>query len=170
MATKQLVDLSEALVSADDDIYHLQNSGGFNKKITKANMLGDIQSEVDANTSQVATNTSDIEDLRGRNPSNQTDVNYQLVASDMDAGEVWMNNAGANTVTIPLQTTESFTTGTMIVMQEGIGQTTIQAVVGVTLNGVDGGSCTINTQYSGASLTKRADNTWVIAGSISTVA
>lgn len=50
------------------------------------------------------------------------------------------------------------------------GAVTIDAVAGVTLNGVDGGSTTISNAYDGAVLTKGPANTWAITGGVEAVA
>ena len=103
-------------------------------------------------------------------PNNQTVSSYSLAYSDTGK-TVWMTTAGADTVNIPLNATVAFSINTCVmVMQGGAGTTTIQAPVGVTLNGIDNGSCTIAAQYTGATLIKRGTDAWVITGNISTVA
>lgn len=71
----------------------------------------------------------------GSGDNNQTGTTYTLVLAD--AGKtVWMNNASANTLTIPPASSVAFSTGAEImVVQEGAGATSIAEGSGVTLNG-----------------------------------
>jgi len=102
------------------------------------------------------------------NDNNQTGTTYDLVATDGTNTTVWMNNAAANDVSIPLNATVPLAVGTKIaVIMEGAGVTSITAVTGVTLNGTDNGSVVINNQYQGATLTKRATDAWHVNGDIS---
>jgi hypothetical protein len=65
--------------------------------------------------------------------NDQTD-SYTLILSDAD-DYVRMNKATSNTLTVPPHATVAFPTGTQIlVRQVGIGQTTIAAGLGVTIN------------------------------------
>lgn len=169
MPTKRLSDLAEVTSSADDDIFHLENNSSLDKKITKANLLKDIQDEVDLNTSGLATTNSNLDSVKGQNPNNQVGTNYSLVTADADVGGIWMNNASPNTVEIPLHSTEALPLGIYDIYMEGAGTTTISAVGGVSLNGINGGSTNIQAVYTKATLIKRADNTWVVEGNISAV-
>ena len=95
----------------------------------------------------------------------QTGTTYTLVLTD--AGKtVEMNNAAANTLTIPTNAADTW----LNIIQWGAGTTTISAASGVTLNGVSAGSCTIDAQYAGVSIRKRGTNDWGIVGAHSTVA
>lgn len=96
--------------------------------------------------------------------NNQTGTTYTLVLTDK-LKTVWMNNASANTLTIPTNASVAFAIGTRIdVIMEGAGATTVTADTGVTLNGTSAGSATISAQYSGVSLYKRGTDAWVILG------
>lgn len=93
-----------------------------------------------------------------------------LGLEDADAVIV-MDNASANTVTIPLNATVAFESGdALAIIQKGAGTTTITAVAGVTLNGVDGGSADLNGQYAMVSLIKTGTDEWVISGGFPSVA
>jgi len=100
----------------------------------------------------------------GGNFNNQTGTTYTLVLADGDGiTTVTMNNASANTLTIPTNASVAIGTDVAIsVMQYGAGSTTISGDTGVTVNGVSGGSVEIGTQYSGAVLTKTATDTWIV--------
>lgn len=95
----------------------------------------------------------------------QTGTSYTLVLGD--AGyQIEMNNASANTLTVPLNSSVAFPIGTQIaVLQTGAGQTTIAATGGVTINGFPG--LKLVSQWAGCTLTKRATNTWVVQGGLS---
>lgn len=92
----------------------------------------------------------------------QTGTSYGLVLTD--AGKVvTMNNASANTVTIPANSDISFPIGsTIIVEQIGAGQTTI-AITSDTLNyysPTSAGTCQTPGRYAAVTLFKRAATTW----------
>ena len=71
------------------------------------------------------------------------------------------------TVTIPTEATVPFETGTLInITQIGAGVATIAAAPGVSLNGMTGGSVPLDGQWSGAALTKRGADAWVIQGAL----
>lgn len=100
----------------------------------------------------------------------QTGTSYTLVLGDRGQ-TVTMNNASANTLTIPTNASVAFDTGTVVnVIMLGAGTTTISGDTGVTVNGVSAGSGDIQTQYNGVSLLKIGTNTWIASGDIDTVA
>src|SRR5690606_38730600 len=102
--------------------------------------------------------------------NDQTGVSYTLALTDA-AHLVTMNNAAANTLTIPANATVAFPVGTAITVgQKGAGVTTIDAATGVTLNGVSGGQGDITGQWATVTLRKTATDTWEAWGSIGTVA
>ena len=101
--------------------------------------------------------------------NNQTGTAYTLALSDAEA-TVEMENASANTLTIPAEASVDFPVGTRIwVNQTGAGTTTIAADTGVTLNGTSAGSGDISAQWGGVLLYKRASDEWVVSGDIGTV-
>jgi hypothetical protein len=89
---------------------------------------------------------------------------YSLVLSD--AGRiVEISNGSATNLTIPLASSQDFPLGTNItVLQTGAGQITLNPTGGVTLNGTPG--LKLRTQWSSATLIKRATNTWVAIGDL----
>ena len=100
----------------------------------------------------------------------QTGTTYTLVLSD-ELKLVTMNNAAANTLTIPTNATVAFDVGPVIVVQQiGAGATTIDATTGVTLNGVSAGNGAISAQWGSVSLIKTAADTWLAMGAIGAVA
>lgn len=94
----------------------------------------------------------------------QTGTGYTLVLTD--AGRVIeMNNAAANTLTVPTDASVNFPVGTVIdIFQTGAGQTTVGGA-GVTINARPG--LKLSGQWATATLIKRAANTWLLTGSLS---
>lgn len=89
--------------------------------------------------------------------------NYTPILSDANTVTVDMTSASANTFTIPTNASVAFPLGSSLtVFRSGTGVTTIQATAGVTLNGTSGGSKTIDAQYQGVLLQKKATDTWYI--------
>lgn len=96
----------------------------------------------------------------------QTGTTYTLVLTD--AGKVvTMTNASSNTLTVPPNSSVAFPVNTRLdIIQYGAGQTTIAAGAGVTLYS-SGSKLKLAGQYSGASLWKKATDTWVVIGDLS---
>lgn len=92
-------------------------------------------------------------------------ADYVLTDSDL-AGNVIkkLNQAGANTVTV-----NSGLTGTEPVMlvQQGLGQTTVVAGSGVTIRSADA-ALKLRTRYSGATLIPDGADTYLLVGDITT--
>jgi hypothetical protein len=98
-----------------------------------------------------------------------TSTTYTLVLGDV--GEyVEMNNASANTLTVPLNSSVAFPINTQItVIQTGAGTTTIAPTGGVTINYYSPTSAvtrTLRAQWAAATLIKRATDTWVLIGNL----
>jgi hypothetical protein len=92
-------------------------------------------------------------------------TSYTLIIGNADQ-IVEMNVGSANNLTVPLNSSVPFPVGTQItILQTGTGQTTIVATVGVTINSTPG--LKLRTQWSSATLIKRAENTWVAIGDLS---
>jgi hypothetical protein len=84
-----------------------------------------------------------------------------------DVGKVIeMNNASANNLTIPPNSSVAFAVGTQIDgVQQGAGQTTMVAGAGVTLRS-SGGKLKSTGQYSAWSMLKRATDEWYVLGDL----
>jgi len=94
----------------------------------------------------------------------QTGTSYTLVLSD-EWKLVTMSNAGANTLTVPPNSSVAFPVGTRIdVGQDGSGQTTIAAGAGVTIHTPE--TLKIRKQWGKATLFKRATDTWDVEGNL----
>jgi hypothetical protein len=97
--------------------------------------------------------------------TNRQTASYTLVLSDADK-LVEMNVGSANNLTIPLNSSVAFPTGTQILLaQYGAGQTTIVATSGVTVRS-NGAKLKLNVQYSGATLIKIGTDEWYLFGDI----
>jgi len=94
----------------------------------------------------------------------QTGTSYTLVLSD-EWKLVTMSNAGANTLTVPPNSSVAFPVGTRIdVGQDGSGQTTIAAGAGVTIHTPE--TLKIRKQWGKATLFKRDTDTWDVEGNL----
>lgn len=94
-----------------------------------------------------------------------------LALTDANVDQWCNNGATARVLNIPANSSVAFSLGTKIpVLRLGSGTCTIDAPSGVTLNGVNGGSCTISTRYQGALLAKTGTDAWIISGDVSAVA
>jgi hypothetical protein len=88
-------------------------------------------------------------------------ADYELVLTDASK-VIEMNVAGANVLTIPLNASVAFPTGTRItIVQYGAGQTTITPTGGVTLRSSSGGYTT-PAQYAPVVIEKIATDEWYI--------
>ena len=77
-----------------------------------------------------------------------------------------INKGSATTLTIPADGTVNYPVGTTLdIIQTGSGQVTIAGVIGVTVNATPG--LKLRTQWSSATLLKRASNTWLVFGDLS---
>ena len=93
---------------------------------------------------------------------NQKSTSYTLVIAD--AFKMIEMSAGG-TLTIPLDATVNFPVGTAIdILQTGSSQVTIAGASGVTVNATPG--LKLRTQWSSATIIKRAANTWVAMGDL----
>ena len=98
--------------------------------------------------------------------TNSQSASYTLVAADRGK-LVEMNVGSANNLTVPTNASVAFPIGTQIdLLQVGSGKTTIVAASGVTVNATPG--LAIRAQWGGATLIKRAENTWVLIGDLTT--
>jgi hypothetical protein len=112
----------------------------------------DLQTALDTKTNKLIT-------------TNRQTASYTLVLSDADK-LVEMNVGSANNLTVPLNSSVAFPTGTQILLaQYGAGQTTIVATSGVTVRS-NGGKLKLNVQYSGATLIKIGTDEWYLFGDI----
>jgi hypothetical protein len=123
-----------------------------------------IASGVIVNADVSATAAIELGKLADVSTNAQT-ASYTLVLADKNK-VVEMGVGSANTLTVPLNSSVAFPVGSQInILQTGSGQTTITATGGVTINAAPG--LKMRTQWSYATLIKRATDTWVLVGDIS---
>jgi hypothetical protein len=90
---------------------------------------------------------------------------YTTVLTDRDK-LVEVSSATGVTLTIPTNSSVAYPVGTSIdILQTGAGQVTVAGAAGVTVNATPG--LKLRTQWSSATLFKRAENTWVVYGDLS---
>ena len=94
----------------------------------------------------------------------QTGTTYTLALTDL-AKLVTLSNAGAITLTVPLESSVAFAIGDRIdLLQKGAGQVTIVGAGGVTVNATPG--LKLRAQWSSATLIKLDTNSWVLLGDL----
>ena len=98
-------------------------------------------------------------------PISQKTASYTLSSLTERDDLIEMGSASALTLTIPTNATVSYPVGTSFdVLQTGAGQVTIAGAAGVTVNATPG--LKLRTQWSSATIFKRAENTWVVYGDL----
>ena len=120
------------------------------------------------NTTQIAT-TAFVDDAnrRGRGLNAQTGTTYTFVLTD--AGKlITFNNAAAQTVTVPPNSSVAFTAGDVLnCIQKGVGQVAFAAGAGVTIRS-SGSKLKLTGQYSAGSLVYEGSDIWYYFGDIAT--
>jgi len=97
----------------------------------------------------------------------QIGITYTLVLGDL-AKLVELSNGASITLTIPTNATVAFAVGDRVdILQTDVGQVTIVGASGVTVNAYDTG-LKLNGRWAVATLIKRATNTWVAVGNLTT--
>jgi len=126
----------------------------------------DVEASIDTVESDVSTLQSDVTNINELQQNEQTGTTYTLALAD-GGKVVEMNNASANTLTVPPNSSVAFPVGSQIlVLQTGAGQTTLAAGAGVTVNSKDG-NLKLSAQWCAATLIKRATDVWVVVGDLS---
>lgn len=112
--------------------------------------------------------TQTKEGVPSRTTIQQKTASYTLSALTERDNFIEVNSASATTISIPTDASVNFPVGTSIdILQTGAGQVTIAAVTPATttVNGTPG--LKLRTQWSSATLFKRAANLWVVMGDLS---
>jgi hypothetical protein len=109
--------------------------------------------------------TQTKEGVPSRTPIIAKTDSYTLSALSERDSLIEVAKASATTITIPLNSTVAFPVGTSLdILQTSTGQVTIAGTAGVTVNATPG--LKLRTQWSSATLFKRAENTWVVYGDL----
>jgi hypothetical protein len=133
--------------------------GALNTLNELAAALGD-----DANFASTVTNSLATK-VDSYTPITQKTASYTLSTLDHRDDLIEMGSASALTLTIPLNSSIAYPVGTSLdILQTGAGQVTIAGAAGVTVNATPG--LKLRTQWSSATLFKRAENTWVVYGDL----
>jgi hypothetical protein len=110
--------------------------------------------------------TQTKEGVISRTPIVQKTASYTLSALTERDSLVEFSSASGVTLTVPTNATVAYPVGTSIdILQTGAGQITVAGASGVTVNATPG--LKLRTQWSGATLFKRATDTWVLYGDLS---
>jgi hypothetical protein len=105
------------------------------------------------------------EGVPSRTPIIAKTDSYTLSALTERDSLIEVAKASATTITIPLNSAVAFPVGTSLdILQTSTGQVTIAGAAGVTVNATPG--LKLRTQWSSATLFKRAENTWVVYGDL----
>jgi hypothetical protein len=160
---------AKGLVTAGADATTADIADSTNKRYVTDAQLVVVGNTSGTNTGDNATNSQysglDAAKTNKLIVANRQTASYTLVLGDADK-LVEMNVASANNLTIPLNSSVAFATGTQILLaQYGAGQTTIVATSGVTVRS-NGAKLKLNAQYSGATLIKIDTNEWYLFGDI----
>jgi len=160
------INSKEATITATTSADYYRGDKTFSTLNKSAVGLSNVDNTSDANK-PVSTATQTALDAKTNKlvVTNRQTASYTLVLSDADK-LVEMNVGSANNLTVPLNSSVAFSTGTQILLaQYGAGQTTIVATSGVTIRS-NGAKLKLNAQYSGATLIKIAENEWYLFGDI----
>jgi hypothetical protein len=110
--------------------------------------------------------TQTKEGVASRTPIVQKTASYTLSSLSERDSLIEVSSASATTITIPLNSAIAYPVGTSIdILQTSTGQVTVAGDAGVTVNATPG--LKLRTQWSSATLFKRATNTWVVIGDLS---
>jgi hypothetical protein len=113
---------------------------------------------------QVGNGTTALDFVSSTLVTNAQTASYTLVLADKDK-LVEIDNASANNLTVPLNSSVAFPIGTQInILQTGAGTTTLVATGGVTLNATPG--LILRARWSSVTLIKRGTDTWVAVGDL----
>lgn len=112
-----------------------------------------------------ADGTQTKEGVPSRTPIVQKTASYTLSSLTERDNLIEVASGSATTITIPADSAVNYPIGTSIdILQTSTGQVTIAGAGGVTVNATPG--LKLRTQWSSASLLKRAANTWIVMGDL----
>lgn len=133
--------------------------GALNTLNELAAALGDDANFASTVTNELATKVDSF------TPITQKTASYTLSTLDHRDDLIEMGSVTALTLTIPLNSTIAYPVGTSLdILQTNTGQVTIAGADGVSVNATPG--LKLRTQWSSATLFKRAENAWVVYGDL----
>lgn len=110
--------------------------------------------------------TQSKEGVPSRTPIVQKTASYSLDNLNLRDSLIEVSSTSGTTITVPADSSYNYPVGTTLdILQTNTGQVTIAAAAGVTVNATPG--LKLRTQWSSATLLKRAANTWVAFGDLS---
>jgi len=125
---------------------------------------GSIIYETDTNNLLVYSNTVWTPIVLGFINTSVKTSGYTLAAIDVNTF-IELNSTSSLTLTVPNDSSVNFNVGTQInILQTNTGQVTVAGAGGVTVNATPG--LKLRTQWSSATLIKRASNVWVAIGDL----
>lgn len=145
----------------DADSFPIVDSAAANviKRLTFTNLKAFLKTYFDSVTTTLTNKTLDDAKIIGA-IFNLTGTSETLVIAHA-SGHVTMDNAAANTLTVPPNSSVAFATGTRLMVQQlGAGATTIAAGAGVTINAPTTVTLAIGEQYESRGLLKTATDVW----------
>lgn len=121
-----------------------------------------IQTQLDAKASTTSVSSKQDKVLTR---TTQTGTTYTPVLGDAYT-MITLTNAGAITLTVPLNSSVAYDIGAQIhLLQGGAGQVTVVGAGGVTVVATPG--LKLRTQWSSATLIKLTSDSWVLVGDLS---
>ena len=158
-------------INNDGDITGVTAGTGISGGGTSGTVTVSIDTSVtaDLTTAQTLTNKT-LTDPKINLAFDAETASYTAVLAN-NGQVVTMNNASANTFSIPTNASVAYPIGTQInVLQIGAGQTTIQAVTSGTTSilstGATAAAPKLRARYSMATCIKSATDTWYVVGDI----
>ena len=140
-----------------DQVSAVPTSPGSNK--------GTVWTKNTAPTSFVFTDSSGVDCIMGNTTPSTFSGSSNTFALTDRYKYIAVDNATATTVTVPTNASVAFPVGTMLnFYQNNTGQVTVAAAGGVTINTPE--TLLLRKQYSSATLTKVATDTWILTGDL----